>query len=135
MLSTKGTCTKIVGSSLGNSVKWPAMVLADLRSAAMRTDDCAVPGMIYATFVAGPGRPFSRPSQAHTEALGSSGAGAGAVILISPFRMTDSLGGVSKLVSSHLPTTSHWTCGAQATPTVTRGSIRDQVAVVVFPTA
>lgn len=46
---------------------------------------------------------------------------------------------VSGIVGSPAPVRDeegpHWTCGAQASPTVMRGSMRDQVATVVLPTA
>ncbi len=73
-------------------MKWPAIVLADLRSAAIRTEDFAVPGMIYATLVSGRS-PRPKSFRGHREALcaSSAGAGAGAVILMSPFKATVSL--------------------------------------------
>lgn len=154
--SAKGICTRIVGSSLGNSVKWPAIMLADLRSAAISTDDRSVPGIAYATWVSGRCSRRTwlvlsrRPSGTHTEPWFSVPAvpavvkpGEGAVILTSPFKTTDSLRLSSQQHQRYKETApflryvsgAHWTCGAQASPTVVRGSIRDQVATVVLPRA
>ena len=107
---TKGICTRTVGSSLGNSVKCPAMVLTDLRSAAIRTEDFVVPGMIYATCVSGR-LPSSEatisgswrgirksfkvpvsPASSDVPLLFEPVLGAGDVILMRPFRITESLG-------------------------------------------
>ena len=71
-------------------MKWPATVLADLRSAAIRTDDWTVPGIQYATFVSGRACP-SKSSRGQTRELAVSPAGAGAVISTSPFKTIESL--------------------------------------------
>lgn len=109
----------------------------------MTTDDRSVPGMMCATLVSGRRRSPDKPSRAQTEAAGCSSArsGAGDVIRISPFRTTESLrlqtsvvnGASIGLCAARART--HWTCGAQASPTVVRGSMRDHVAAVVLPTA
>lgn len=79
------------------------------------------------------------PSRGHCDAHALPEPGAGAVIRISPFSTIVSLPRVSPLRITQTPrytkAQAHWTCGAQASPTVVRGSIRDQVATVVLPTA
>ena len=69
----------------------------------------------------------------------TAGAGAGEVMRMSPLRMMLSLTSLECLIlcvaDKKKGRNTHCTFGAQASPTVVRGSMRDHVATVVSPTA